>query len=502
MVAAFQSGRFTDGGASNVDWATTADSGVTWTHGPLPGTTALASPAGPYDRVSDPSVAYDARHAVWLIGTLALSTSGGPAGAAMLVNRSADGGLTWSGPVVASSATGGSDYDKGWVACDNTASSPHYGNCYLQWDDFGDGNRIEMSTSADGGATWGPARETGGSDTGIGGQPVIQPDGRVVVPIANADQTAILAFDSSDGGASWSAAHAVSPVSDHFAGGGLRTSPLPSAEIDGSGRVYVAWQDCRFEPGCSANDIVLSSSSDGVTWSAPARIPIDPVSSGVDHFIPGLGVDPATSGAGAHLGLAYYYYPDASCSAACQLNVGYVSSVDGGAAWSAPLRLVGPMSLSWLASTSDGPMVGDYISTSFLGASPRTVVALATAPTGPSLDEAMYATSALPLNAASAPPSNAFSFGKVKLNKRKGTATQVVNLPGPGNLALEGKGIKGRSEVVAGGSVKLAISPVGKTKRRVSRKHSAKIGIEVTFTPEGGLANNQGKKLTLKSKGK
>jgi hypothetical protein len=34
----------------------------------------------------------------------------------------------------------------------------------------------------------------------------------------------------------------------------------------------------------------MSTSADGVTWSALRRIPIDPVGSGVDHFIPGLAV--------------------------------------------------------------------------------------------------------------------------------------------------------------------------------------------------------------------
>src|SRR5205823_3552134 len=52
VVAVFQSGRFFDGGASNVGWATSTDSGATWTHGFLPGTTTYAG--GPYDRVSDP----------------------------------------------------------------------------------------------------------------------------------------------------------------------------------------------------------------------------------------------------------------------------------------------------------------------------------------------------------------------------------------------------------------------------------------------------------------
>src|SRR5438132_77610 len=64
IVSVFQSGRFFNGGGSNIGWATSNNAGETWTHGFLPGTTIYATPPGPdkYHRVSDPSVAYDARH--------------------------------------------------------------------------------------------------------------------------------------------------------------------------------------------------------------------------------------------------------------------------------------------------------------------------------------------------------------------------------------------------------------------------------------------------------
>jgi hypothetical protein len=155
----------------------------------------------------------------------------------------------------------------------------------------------------------------------------------------------------------------------------------------------VAWEDCRFEPRCSANDIVFSSSADGIDWSPVSRIPTDGVGSGVDHFIPGLAVDPATSGAGAHLALTYYYYPDAACTAAtCQLDVGFTSSPDAGATWSAPTMLAGPMSLTDIAATSQGRMVGDYISTSFNAAgTAATVFAVGLPHTGSVFDEGMWA---------------------------------------------------------------------------------------------------------------
>ena len=78
IVSAFQSGRFSDGGSSNIGWATSTDNGATWQHGFLPGTTVYATPAGPWPRISDPAVAYDAKHGVWLIVALPVVNTGTP----------------------------------------------------------------------------------------------------------------------------------------------------------------------------------------------------------------------------------------------------------------------------------------------------------------------------------------------------------------------------------------------------------------------------------------
>ena len=137
---------------------------------------------------------------------------------------------------------------------------------------------------------------------------------------------------------------------------------------------------------------MFSTSTDGVHWSATARVPIDPVTSSVDHFIPGLAVDPTTSGGSTHLALTYYFYPNAACGGACRLEVGHISSPDGGAHWGTATQLAGPMALSEIALTSQGPMVGDYISTSFSGGHATTVFAVGhEQPTATSFDEAMYA---------------------------------------------------------------------------------------------------------------
>lgn len=357
IVAAYQVGRIFDGGACASGFARSTDNGASWTSGLLPGITKWAG-GGPNDRATDTSVAYDARHNAWLISSLTLLEAGGIHGNAVVTSRSTDGGATWSQPFT--TATGG-DLDKNWIVCDNTPASPFYGNCYTQWDDHGAGNRLEMSRSSDGGQTWSaPATNNSGV---IGGQPVVRPDGTVVVPIANANETAIGAFNSTNGGASWSAITTIATIRHHTVAGSLREGPLPSAEIDGSGATYVAWTDCRFRRSCKANDIVLSHSlnATGTSWSAVSRIPIDVTNSGIDHFIPGLAVNKATSGTSAHLGLTYYFYPSRSS----QLGVGFISSTNAGTSWSAPQTLASGMPSTWAATTSQGRMVGDYISTSY-----------------------------------------------------------------------------------------------------------------------------------------
>jgi hypothetical protein len=331
-------------------------------------------------------VGYDPKHGVWLVAGLVLDSSA--TGRGVVVNRSPDG-INWANPVTAVTTTS-FYFDKSWIACDSTPSSPWYGNCYIEYDNNSTGNRIQMLTSTDGGVTWSAARQPADSATGLGGQPVVQPNGTVVVPYWADTSAQIRSFVSSDGGATWAASVLIASQTDHGVAGGLRSEPMPSAELDGAGKVYVAWQDCKFRSGCSVNDIVLATSATGSTWSAVQRIPIDPVASTVDHFIPGLAVDRATSGASARLGLYYYFYPTASCSAStCQLEVGYVSSANAGATWSAPTTVAGPMTMAQLPSTTLGPMVGDYISASFIGGRASSVFAVGLPPSGAAYDEAM-----------------------------------------------------------------------------------------------------------------
>ena len=388
IVSAFQQGRFnTGGGCSDIGWATSLDGGVTWQHGSLPGLTKIEG-SGPFDRISDPAVAFDASHGVWMIASLPLSTTGS-ALPPMAISRSFDG-ITWNKPVRVSSRTFPKP-DKTWVACDNNTGSPFFGHCYAEWDDNGSGDVIWLSTSTDGGLTWSAPVQPAGGPIGLGGQPVIKPNGGVIVPGADAFLSSFISYRSVNGGTSWSAAATIASPITHVNAGGLRDLNLPSSAIDSKGLVYVAWHDCRFRSGCTSNDIVLSTSRDGQTWSPPHRVPIDATTSTVDHFIPGLEIEAGTGGATAHIGLSYYFYPQSNCTpSTCQLMEGYISSPDGGRTWTAPTTLAGPIQLSWIANTDQGLMVGDYQSLSFVSGQAHPAFASAAAKTGSTFHEDMF----------------------------------------------------------------------------------------------------------------
>jgi len=370
-VATFQVGRFRDGGAAGIGWATSTDAGRTWRSGILPSLTNASSPAGDAPRASDPVAAYDAAHGTWLIGTLVL----GNGFTALGISRSTDG-VSWSAPVSAARAqTNSLGYDKEWVSCDNTPTSRFYGSCYLAYSDFAP-PRIALEVSHDGGATWGaPVTVTAafGFDA-EGALPMIQPDGALTVVFQVAD-AAIYAVRSTDGGASFAPPSGIAPLrrADQPL---LRAPSLPTAAVDASGRLLVAWADCAFRPACDGNTIVLATSTDGITWSALTRVP----GTGFDSFVPGIAADPSVPG---RLSIVTYVRNTRVCTASsCAIGVAVVSSRDGGATWTKPRRLdtVSPH-YDWLANAG-GQFVGDYVGATYAGSRFVPVFALASRPPG------------------------------------------------------------------------------------------------------------------------
>ena len=389
IVTTFQSGRHDDGGAVGTGWATSVDAGRTWRRGVLERVT---------ERASDPVVAYDRLHRVWLIATLGASEGTEP----LLVSRSSDG-LVWSRPEVAA-ADPAEEYDKEWIVCDNWRSSRFFGRCYIAYLEFETG---EMRTrrSTDGGRTWSApvtAPVESASLRGNGAFPVVRPDGTLLVLFSvygtlDPSTDSIMLARSVDGGVTFEPARRMAALSTEDVPG-VRAPPFVSADVDAGGTVYVTWADCRFSPQCTANHAVLSTSPDGVRWTPPRRVPFGPADVAADRFVPAIAVDPATTGRRARIAITAYSVTQARGCRECELvDAALVSSRDGGATWQAPVRLnAESMPLTWAANTGLGRMFADYISTSFVGGRPMAVLSLAAEPDSTEYRQAIFASTRVP----------------------------------------------------------------------------------------------------------
>ena len=353
VVAAFQVGRFFNGGATDIGVRALRRRRRDLGRARLPAghDVQLRAPRSPFERVSDASVAYDAAHTTWLISSIPLLPS--TSVPTVLVSRSTDDGAHAGARRSRSRRRSPSavDLDKNWTVCDNGARSPFCGHCYTELDNFGDGDRELMSTSTDGGLTWSVPIETAGHDKGLGGQPVVQPDGTVIVPFESLDGRSPRS-PRTNGGASWTQ-------------GASRSSndPLPRRRRQPAHQPAAERRDRRRRHGlrglgglplprssCALNDIVFSKSADGMSWSDVARIPIDDVTSARRPLHPRPRRRPG------HLGRRHAPRADVLLLSRRRLRrrpagsqVGYISSPDGGAHWGAATQLAGPMALSQIA---------------------------------------------------------------------------------------------------------------------------------------------------------
>jgi hypothetical protein len=95
-------------------------------------------------------------------------------------------------------------------------------------------------------------------------------------------------------------------------------------------------------------------------------------------------------------------------------------------------------------------------------------------------------------------PSNAFAFGKVRLDRKKGTARLPVAVPGAGTVGLAGRGVArvrparttGRSTVL------LPVKATASARRKLNRTGAVKLRVTVTYAPTGGTARS--KSITVK----
>jgi len=339
IVSVVQQGRFPDGGSVDPGYSTSADGGRTWTAGSFNHLTTFSG--GPWDRASDPWVAFGPNHMAYAV---TLSFDVGPASGISVI-RSDDGGLTWHDPVTAEQDTSFPN-DKEAIAVDTFPSSPHFGRVYVVWDR----PTMVVIYSDDEGKTWTAPISMGTS--GIGAVPLVQPNGNLTVIYSSG---AIVAQTSTDGGQTWNAQRTIavqqgSDPPDMRAGQGL-----PGAAVDPvTGYLYAAWGDSRLRSDGLLDALLWRSVDGGKTWHGPVKANPDTSGSGITHFTVAVGV------ANHVVHVVYRTRQNTGGSYGRQVGESDVHSNDDGATFGGQVRL-GPYTDLKYAATAGGLFLGDYM---------------------------------------------------------------------------------------------------------------------------------------------
>lgn len=271
LLAGYQEGRFTDGGARALTYAWSRNGGRTWTEALVPGLTHASG--GAFEKASDPWVAFGTGGRAYFCSLLLNETS--PENG-IYVSVSKNGGKSWGPPVAVHTGDINNFDDKQAIVVDNYADSPYRGRIYVGWDTVGNQQIQRIAWSGDGGQSYSAAIDLERSGMNVGIIPLVAPDGVVHAFWSHLDSNTspfeILHSRSEDGGVTWSAPATVTQmqaVGVRFQRAG---DILPTAAVDPrTGRLYVAWMDQRFTRGVA--QILLTRSDDGGrTWSEPQRV--------------------------------------------------------------------------------------------------------------------------------------------------------------------------------------------------------------------------------------
>lgn len=322
LIAGWQQDRWSNGGARGLAAGYSLDGGRSWAVSVPPGISKCSG--GPYQRASDPWVTLSP-NGVGYFMSLAFDSDlpDGRFGAnAMLVNRTVDGGRTWSAPItLKADGVGQALNDKNSMTADPDDSR----YVYAAWDrlvdytlpaglkaDGGRGARLRalflrskvgaaasaraeevifegpttFTRTTDGGKTWEPTRVV--FDPGPNAQTInnlieVGPGRRVhlfFTHITSEGRAFIALKTSRDHGATFGALRTVAEIQlgpEHATitpdtEEGVRDASIlfDTAIDEKTGKLAVVWQDVRFN-GVEA--IAYAESRDGGrTWSAPIRI--------------------------------------------------------------------------------------------------------------------------------------------------------------------------------------------------------------------------------------
>ena len=371
------------------------DNGMTWSGGFLPGFNTIGRVSG-----GDPSLDYGPRRCA--NGTFSFSCGvtiyyGSLAdpfpefgGEQVTVSRSYDDGQTWANPVAATSTDNKSNFDDhDWIAVDHFPGSTHFGRVYVFWAVFcancvGNGNvKLYVAHSDDEGRTFTTAVQISAANNNVPqgfretGQLAVSSAGTVeAFWTENADSTKLpslqVAAVSTDGGNTFTGPVTIAEVTGYPLTGTpfdvvdlFNRVPGMSARVDcfphpaadpSSPRVYVVW--CDFTGG--AGVVKAAYSTDGLNWTNLGTIASV---RGRNAFFPAVDVAPTGTVAVTLDALTAPPADDLFSTGTQVYDNYYVESTDGGASFSAPLRVSSKSSNPDASSYNNlkEQFIGDYI---------------------------------------------------------------------------------------------------------------------------------------------
>ncbi|MBI4547668.1 MAG: hypothetical protein HY707_06805 [Ignavibacteriae bacterium] len=307
---------------ARVGWHYTSDGGVTWT-----GSDTLPT-ANPSHGIVDPAVGVDIDGNLFVAALVVRFP-----GSNVMVSRSTDSGLNWDSTTFA--FTDDLLVDKLHMAVDINATSPYQNYLYTAYSDRNFNPwPVKFSRSTNGGQDFSAPVIISGTIVGnkippstAGVNLAVSPDSVLYATWSAYDLGggSLLGFNkSTDGGVSWETATSIRSINYEGSSKGLLYFNYPSMAVDrGSGPrrgwIYIVYA----EENPTLPDIFLIRSTDGgSSWSSPQKVNQD--TSGKDHFMPWMSVDPITGA------LFVVYYDSRNFPANDSAEVYISASLDGG----------------------------------------------------------------------------------------------------------------------------------------------------------------------------
>jgi hypothetical protein len=298
----------------------------------------------------------------YLSATLDSATT--PTTYAFVVERSDDGGRSWTDPVTVAEVTDPLNIDGGNILADPA----HPGRAYAVWregDHFAQTREQYLSRTDDGGRTWStPVSLPAGAEV-LSGQLHLLPGGTLIDVFAQftapppgsapTGPTTLYSTRSTDGGGTWS-------TPSQIAGADYSGLVNPGSAVAPDGTIYAAWEHAN--PGGAGYSIMYSRSSDGgSSWLDPGVVATEPglpEEIGANSPLPAPAVAVADEGT---VGVAFYDHRNNPPSVYPPRTTDYWLrySRNLGSSWH-ERHLAGPFNQTTAPSLDTGPFgfLGDY----------------------------------------------------------------------------------------------------------------------------------------------